>query len=77
MRKINFDVDSLVVESFETEGGGAKDETDAYNSVFTCPRTMCGAACPSGLVQWCEGSYAWTNGQVACLCNGLTGLGCP
>ena len=71
-RKIRLDVNALRVESFETADGDAKRGTvQGYYSQFTCPATQCGAECPSG-PHPCEGSYAWTDGQAVCPCNGGT-----
>lgn len=39
-----------------------------YNSWYTYPATRCGEECLSG-PNPCQPSAAWTNGQVACLCN--------
>lgn len=70
MRKISLDVNALQVESFETGEGAAKERgtVEGYYSVITCPLTQCGEECLSG-PNPCRPSYAWTNGQVACLCN--------
>jgi hypothetical protein len=75
MRKIGLDVSSLQVESFETADDSAKERgtveghsDNPYNSWYTCPETMCGEECLSG-PNPCQPSAAWTNGQVACLCN--------
>ncbi|HWU09297.1 MAG TPA: hypothetical protein VN520_23430 [Streptomyces sp.] len=76
MRKISLDLDALKVESFETEDGDTEKGTvQAYYSMFTCPRTQCGAECPSG-PHPCEGSYAWTDGQAVCPCNDQSQLVC-
>jgi hypothetical protein len=70
MRKISLDVNELRVESFETGDGKAKERgtVEGYYSLFTCPMTQCGAECLSG-PRPCQPSAAWTDGQVACLCN--------
>jgi hypothetical protein len=76
MRKISLDVDALKVESFETAERGA-EERGTVRANFTryyevtCRATYCGAQCPSG-PHPCEGSYAWTDGMAACLCNDTT-----
>ena len=75
MRKISLDVNSLQVESFETADDKAKERgtvegrsDNPYNSWYTCPETRCGEECLSG-PHPCQPSAAWTDGQVACLCN--------
>jgi hypothetical protein len=70
MRKISLDVNELRVESFETEDGDARTRgtVNGHASLFSCPQTQCGAQCPSG-PHPCEGSYAWTDGMNACLCD--------
>lgn len=75
MRKISLDVNALRVESFETADDTAKGRgtvegrgDNPYNSLFTCPMTQCGEECLSG-PNPCQPSAAWTNGQMACLCN--------
>ena len=70
MRKISLDMNALRVESFETGDGKAKERgtVEGYYSLFTCPMTQCGNECLSG-PRPCQPTYAWTNGQVACLCN--------
>jgi hypothetical protein len=76
MRKISLDVDALKVESFDTSATGV-EERGTVRGYFTrgywatCRETYCGAECPSGPVS-CEGSYAWTDGMAACLCNDTT-----
>jgi hypothetical protein len=70
MRKINLDVNALRVESFETVDDNAKERgtVHGYYTQFTCPQTQCGNECLSG-PNPCRDTYAWTNGQAACLCN--------
>jgi hypothetical protein len=70
MRKISLDVNTLRVESFQTEKdtAGERGTVNGYYSVFSCPQTQCGEECLSG-PNPCQPSRAWTNGQVACLCN--------
>lgn len=83
MRKISLDVNSLQVESFETADERAKErgtvegrsDYPEYPSWYTCPMTQCGQECPSGLHP-CGGSAAWTDRQIACLCNDTSGT-CP
>jgi len=69
MANISLDANELRVESFETEDGDAKlrGTVNGQASIFTCPRTQCGAECPSG-PHPCETSYAWTDGVNACPC---------
>ena len=76
MRKISLDVNALQVESFDTEkdASGERGTVNGYYSQFSCPMTQCGADCLSG-PRPCQPTHAWTDGQVACLCND-TGL-CP
>ena len=73
MRKISLDVNALRVESFETAGAEAKERgtVEGYYSVITCPLTQCGEECLSG-PRPCRPTYAWTDGQAACLCNDTT-----
>jgi len=70
MPKISLDVSELRVESFETEDGEAQERgtVQGYYTQFTCPQTQCGDQCMSG-PRPCYPTEAWTNGQVACLCN--------
>lgn len=71
MRKISLDVSELRVESFDTAADEAttRGTVQAYATQFgTCPRTQCGQECPSG-PQSCYFTEAFTDGQVACLCN--------
>lgn len=75
MRKISLDVNSLQVESFQTadqaKGRGTvegRSDHPEYPSWATCPETRCGEHCLSG-PNPCQPSNAWTNGQIACLCN--------
>jgi len=70
MRKVSLDVSELRVESFETESAVKERGTvHGYLSQFTCPRTQCGEECPSG-PQSCFPTEAFTDGQIACYCNG-------
>ena len=72
MRKISLDVDALKVETFETEDAAEERGTvHGYYTQFSCPRTQCGAECPSGPAP-CYPTLAWTNGQVACFCDDTT-----
>jgi hypothetical protein len=70
MRKISLDVNALRVESFDTDDQKAKARgtVRGYYTQFTCPQTQCGNECLSG-PNPCYQTEAWTNGQVACLCN--------
>lgn len=69
MRKISLDVNALRVESFETgEKDGERGTVKGYFSQFTCPQTQCGDQCLSGPMP-CFPTEAFTNGQVACVCN--------
>jgi hypothetical protein len=72
MRKVSLDVNELRVETFETENGDAQTRGTVEGhgpTLFTCPRTQCGEDCLSGPAP-CYDTLAWTNGQVACFCNG-------
>ena len=72
MRKISLNVDTLRVESFDTEDGVAKTRGTVrgnyYPTQFSCPETQCGAGCLSGPAP-CYPTLAFTNGQVACFCD--------
>ncbi|HET7463155.1 MAG TPA: hypothetical protein VFJ82_18015 [Longimicrobium sp.] len=70
MRKISLDVDTLKVESFDTEDGkgAARGTVRGYYTQFTCPQTQCGQECLSGPMP-CYQTEAWTDGQMACFCN--------
>ncbi|HEU0054855.1 MAG TPA: hypothetical protein VFQ39_16835 [Longimicrobium sp.] len=73
MRKISLDVSKLRVESFDTvdespETRRTVEGNLAPTQIFSCPQTQCGAGCASGPAP-CYPTLAWTNGQVACLCN--------
>jgi hypothetical protein len=73
MRKISLDVNTLRVDSFDTQGDKAtmRGTVQAYITQLTCPQTMCGMQCASG-PRPCYPTEAWTNGQAVCNC-GYTG----
>lgn len=69
MRKVRLDVNTLRVESFDTdEQKTARGTVQGYITLFTCPKTQCGQDCLSG-PNPCFPTEAWTDGQVACYCN--------
>jgi hypothetical protein len=76
MRKISLDVNTLQVESFETDDKPKEQGTvHGYYTQFTCPQTQCGDQCLSG-PNPCAPTIAWTNRQAVCYCNDSLELPC-